>query len=202
MRYHKCTNVIRTYASAASQTEVPEGRHENSPAQARHACRAEAPSEGRSVVLGKRTRKSCFLSSSDGERVGVRGSLDYVSRLTKRCAKPRPRVPQRPDPPEPWKMRPRLERRGLLPRGTDTLRCKACTGPGDDQYWIARLNTYDTLDSFNPDANGAVNAIAIQPADGKILIGGSFTKNRRTDVQADLWYAPDRLQGVWRTLPR
>jgi hypothetical protein len=64
------------------------------------------------------------------------------------------------------------------------------------------IRTHDTLDSFNPDANGAVNAIAVQPADGKILIGGSFTKNRRADVQADLWSAPSRLQGAWRTLPR
>jgi len=40
---------------------------------------------------------------------------------------------------------------------------------------IARLNTDGTLDtSFNPNANGEVNAIAVQ-VDGKILAGGDFT---------------------------
>ncbi len=39
---------------------------------------------------------------------------------------------------------------------------------------IARLNTDGTLDSaFNPNANGEVDAIALQ-ADGKILVGGYF----------------------------
>ena len=31
-----------------------------------------------------------------------------------------------------------------------------------------------TADSFDPGANGSVNALAIQP-DGKLLVGGSFT---------------------------
>ncbi len=40
---------------------------------------------------------------------------------------------------------------------------------------IARLNADGTLDTaFNPNANGGVVAIAVQP-DGKILAGGSFT---------------------------
>ncbi len=40
---------------------------------------------------------------------------------------------------------------------------------------IARLNTDGTLDSaFNPNANGTVNAVALQ-ADGRALVGGSFT---------------------------
>src|SRR5437667_5249241 len=39
---------------------------------------------------------------------------------------------------------------------------------------IARLNPDGTLDAFNPNANGAVYAIAVQ-ADGKILAGGTFT---------------------------
>src|SRR5438445_4073026 len=39
---------------------------------------------------------------------------------------------------------------------------------------IARLNPDGTLDAFNPNANGGVNAIAVQ-ADGKILAGGAFT---------------------------
>ena len=41
--------------------------------------------------------------------------------------------------------------------------------------FIGRLNPDGTLDtSFNPGANGRVNAIAVQ-ADGKILVGGAFT---------------------------
>jgi hypothetical protein len=40
---------------------------------------------------------------------------------------------------------------------------------------IARLNANGTLDAaFNPNASGFVAAIAVQ-ADGKILVGGSFT---------------------------
>src|SRR5438552_5652985 len=39
---------------------------------------------------------------------------------------------------------------------------------------IARLNPDGTLDAFDPNANGAVYAIAVQ-ADGKILAGGTFT---------------------------
>jgi uncharacterized delta-60 repeat protein len=40
---------------------------------------------------------------------------------------------------------------------------------------IARLNSDGSLDtSFNPGANSAVQALALQP-DGKILVGGSFT---------------------------
>jgi uncharacterized delta-60 repeat protein len=31
------------------------------------------------------------------------------------------------------------------------------------------------LDGFDPNANGAINVVVVQPADGKILIGGSFT---------------------------
>ena len=45
---------------------------------------------------------------------------------------------------------------------------------------IARLNPDGTLDTaFNPNANGAVYAIAVQ-ADGKILVGGVFTNHRRS----------------------
>ena len=49
---------------------------------------------------------------------------------------------------------------------------------------IARLNPDGTLDTaFNPNANGHVNAIAVQ-ADGKILVGGHFSEqHRRTDAQ-------------------
>src|SRR5476651_2660840 len=45
---------------------------------------------------------------------------------------------------------------------------------------IARLNSDGTLDTaFNPNANGAVNVIAVQ-ADGKILVGGSFSQSNGT----------------------
>ena len=49
---------------------------------------------------------------------------------------------------------------------------------------IARLNPDGTLDTaFNPNANSAVHAIAVQ-ADGKILAGGAFSEHhRRTDAQ-------------------
>ena len=48
---------------------------------------------------------------------------------------------------------------------------------------IARLNPDGTLDTaFNPNANDAVYAIAVQ-ADGKILVGGLFHEHRRTDAQ-------------------
>ena len=40
---------------------------------------------------------------------------------------------------------------------------------------VARVNTDGTLDTaFDPNANGTVNAIAVQ-SDGKILLGGQFT---------------------------
>src|SRR5205807_3193554 len=39
---------------------------------------------------------------------------------------------------------------------------------------IARLNPDGTLDTFNPNANGTVYAMAVQ-ADGRILLGGNFT---------------------------
>ena len=49
-------------------------------------------------------------------------------------------------------------------------------GPGTTtRNRIARLNADGSLDtSFNPGANGAVRALAVQP-DGKILVGGYFT---------------------------
>ena len=46
---------------------------------------------------------------------------------------------------------------------------------GQTRNCIARLDAITGLaDSFNPNANGAVFAIAVQ-ADGKILVGGFFT---------------------------
>jgi uncharacterized delta-60 repeat protein len=45
---------------------------------------------------------------------------------------------------------------------------------------IARLNPDGTLDlNFNPNANGPVNAIAVQ-ADGNILVGGAFSQSNGT----------------------
>ena len=42
--------------------------------------------------------------------------------------------------------------------------------------FLVRLNTDGTVDnSFNPNLNNPINAIAVQPADGLIVIGGSFT---------------------------
>ena len=54
---------------------------------------------------------------------------------------------------------------------------------GQTRNRIARLDaTTGLADSFNPNANGDVFAIAVQ-ADGKILAGGGFTQHRRTDAQ-------------------
>ena len=46
----------------------------------------------------------------------------------------------------------------------------------------ARCRTTGLADSFDPNANSAVRAIAVQ-ADGKILAGGQFHEHRRTDAQ-------------------
>ncbi|MEO8435397.1 MAG: DUF4214 domain-containing protein [Pyrinomonadaceae bacterium] len=50
---------------------------------------------------------------------------------------------------------------------------------GQPRNSIARLDatngSVDVLDPFNPNANGVVNAIVVQPADGNILVGGGFT---------------------------
>ena len=54
---------------------------------------------------------------------------------------------------------------------------------GQTRNRIARLDaTTGLADSFDPNANGDVDSIAVQ-ADGKILAGGSFTQHRRTDAQ-------------------
>src|SRR3954447_19386319 len=39
---------------------------------------------------------------------------------------------------------------------------------------VAALHGQSALDGFNPNANGAINAVVVQP-DGKILLGGNFT---------------------------
>ena len=58
---------------------------------------------------------------------------------------------------------------------------------GQTRHYIARLDaTTGLADSFNPNANGGgfphVASIAVQ-SDGKILAGGDFSSNRRTDAQ-------------------
>ncbi len=60
----------------------------------------------------------------------------------------------------------------LLGGGFSTLSPNG--GPAVTRNHIARLNADGTLDNaFDPNANGFVNAIALQ-ADGKVLVGGSF----------------------------
>jgi len=57
---------------------------------------------------------------------------------------------------------------------------------GTTRNHLARLNPNCTLDSaFNPGANGPVTSLALQ-ADGKILVGGSFTTlaDRRARISA------------------
>src|SRR5262249_30883147 len=39
---------------------------------------------------------------------------------------------------------------------------------------VARLNANGTVDTFNPNANGGLTSVAVQP-DGKVVIGGGFT---------------------------
>jgi uncharacterized delta-60 repeat protein len=48
-------------------------------------------------------------------------------------------------------------------------------GPAVTRNYVARLNTDGSIDPvFNPNANGVVYAMAVQP-DGKVIIGGQFT---------------------------
>ncbi|MBI5382307.1 MAG: delta-60 repeat domain-containing protein [Opitutae bacterium] len=55
---------------------------------------------------------------------------------------------------------------------------------------LARVNADGTVDSFDPNVNGAINALAVRP-DGTILIAGNFTKvggvdrNRIARLKAD-----------------
>ncbi|HEX3083523.1 MAG TPA: hypothetical protein VHP99_03295, partial [Pyrinomonadaceae bacterium] len=47
-------------------------------------------------------------------------------------------------------------------------------GPTIPRNCVARINTDSSIDSFNPNLNQSIEAIAVQP-DGKILLGGFFT---------------------------
>jgi uncharacterized delta-60 repeat protein len=60
------------------------------------------------------------------------------------------------------------------------------TGSNITRYYVARLNSDGTLDNgFNPNANGSVTALVVQ-ADGKTVIGGSFTSLQPNGTGANL----------------
>ena len=64
----------------------------------------------------------------------------------------------------------------LVVGGAFTAFQPGATGTATTRNFVARLNADGTLDTgFDPSANGAVYAIALQPADGKPIIGGVFT---------------------------
>ena len=70
----------------------------------------------------------------------------------------------------------------LLVGGSFTTLQPGATGTALNRSNMARLNADGTLDSFNPGPNGTVNAIAIQPADGKAIIGGAFSGVRPNEL--------------------
>lgn len=71
----------------------------------------------------------------------------------------------------------------LVVGGAFTAFQPGATGTATTRNYMARLNSDGTLDTgFNPSTNGAVYAIALQPADGKPIIGGVFTGVRPNDL--------------------
>ncbi len=70
----------------------------------------------------------------------------------------------------------------LLVGGAFTTFQPGATGTATTRNYMARLNADGTLDSFNPSPTGTVNAIAIQAADGKAIIGGAFTGVRPNEL--------------------
>jgi hypothetical protein len=62
----------------------------------------------------------------------------------------------------------------LLVGGSFTSSSTRATGTAVNRSNMARLNADGTVDSYNPGPNAAVNAIALQPPDGKAVIGGAF----------------------------
>ena len=71
----------------------------------------------------------------------------------------------------------------LVVGGAFTAFQPGATGTATTRNFMARLNADGTLDTvFNPTPNGAVYAIALQPADGKPIIGGVFTGVRPNEL--------------------
>jgi len=71
----------------------------------------------------------------------------------------------------------------LLAGGAFTSFQPGATGTATTRDYMVRLNADGTLDTgFNPMPNGAVYAIALQPADGKPIIGGVFTAIRPNEL--------------------
>ncbi len=69
-----------------------------------------------------------------------------------------------------------LQKDGKILIGGDFTALAPNGGPSVSRSHIARLNADGTLDAtFDPHANATVRTIVVQPADGKILIGGDFT---------------------------
>jgi len=71
----------------------------------------------------------------------------------------------------------------LLAGGAFTAFQPGATGTATTRNYVARLNSDGTVDAgFNPSPNGVVYAIALQPADGKPIIGGTFTAVRPNEL--------------------
>ena len=71
----------------------------------------------------------------------------------------------------------------LLAGGAFTAFQPGATGTATTRDYLGRLNADGTVDTgFNPMPNGIVYAIALQPADGKPIIGGAFTAVRPNEL--------------------
>ncbi|MBC7369305.1 MAG: delta-60 repeat domain-containing protein [Undibacterium sp.] len=71
----------------------------------------------------------------------------------------------------------------LVVGGAFTAFQPGATGTATTRSYMARLKADGTLDTgFNPSPTGAVYAIALQPADGKPIIGGVFTGVRPNEL--------------------
>ena len=74
----------------------------------------------------------------------------------------------------------------LIGGSFNTIQPGAGTNTSYNRYYMARLNTDGTLDtSFNPNGTGGVSAIVLQ-ADGKIVVGGSFTSFQPNGVGSNI----------------
>jgi uncharacterized delta-60 repeat protein len=73
----------------------------------------------------------------------------------------------------------------LLVAGAFTAFQPGATGTATTRNYMARFNTDNTLDAdFNPSPTAAVYAVAVQPADGKAIIGGVFTSVRPNELSS------------------